>query len=150
MDELLRSLSGLLLRAVPTFLIVVALHFYLKRMFFRPMARVLEERHKATEGARKAAEESLARAAQKADEYEASLRTARSEIYKEQEEARQKLRQEQANAVAEARLSAEAAFKDASRQLADELALAQESLSRQTDSLADGIVERVLHGRVVA
>ena len=118
MDELLRSLGGLALKAIPTFLLVVLLHLYLKRMFFGPMARVIEERYQATEGARKAAEESLARAAAKADEYEASLRAARNEIYREEEEVRQKLRQEQAQAVAEARRNAEAAGKEARQQLA--------------------------------
>ncbi len=149
MDELLRSLGGLALKAIPTFLLVIALHLYLKRMFFRPMARVIEERYQATEGARKAAEESLARAAAKADEYEASLRAARSEIYREEEEARQRLRQEQAQAVAEARRNAEAAAKEARQQLAAELVSAKESLSLQTGALADQIVDSVLHGRVV-
>ena len=149
MDELLRSLGGLALKAIPTFLLVVALHFYLKRVFFGPMARVIEERYQATEGARKAAEESLARAAAKADEYEASLRAARSEIYREEEEVRQKLRQEQAQAVAEARRSAETAAMEARQKLAAELVAAKESLALHNDSLADQIVDSVLHGRVV-
>jgi F-type H+-transporting ATPase subunit b len=149
MDEVLRSLGGLLLKAIPTFLIVVALHFYLKRMFFGPMAKVIEERYNATEGARKAAEESLARAAEKTAEYEASLRAARSEVYREQEEVRKKLREEQANAVAEARRSAETAVQEASRQLAAELVTAKESLALQTGSLADRIADSVLHGRLV-
>ena len=149
MDELLRSLGGLALKAIPTFLLVIALHFYLKRMFFRPMARVIEERYQATEGARKAAEESLAKAAAKADEYDASLRAARNEIYRQEEEIRQRLRQEQAQAIAEARRSAEAAAKEARQQLAAELVAAKESLAPHTDSLADQIVDSVLHGRVV-
>src|ERR1700690_2020536 len=148
MDELLRSLGGLALKAIPTFLLVVALHFYLKRVFFGPMARVIEERYQATEGARKAAEESLARAAAKADEYEASLRAARTEIYREEEEARQKPRQEQGQALAEPRRSAEFAALEARQQLAAELVTAKESLALQTDSLADQIVDSVLHGRV--
>ena len=138
-----------MLTAIPTFLLVLALHLYLKRMFFRPMARVMEERYQATEGARKAAEESLARAAQKATEYEASLRAARGEIYREQEETRQKMRQDQDRAIVEARRSAEAAVKEAGQQLAAELVAAKESLALQTGSLADQIVNSVLHGRVV-
>jgi F-type H+-transporting ATPase subunit b len=149
MDELFRSLGELFLKAIPTFLLVIALHLYLKRVFFRPMARVLEKRFDATEGARKAAQESLARAAEKAAEYETDLRAARSEIHREQEEVRQKLRKEQARAVVEARHSAEAAVEEASRQLAAELVAAKQSLALQTDSLADEIVDSVLHGRVV-
>jgi F-type H+-transporting ATPase subunit b len=147
MDEVLRSLGGLLLKAIPTFLLIVLLHLYLKRMFFRPMARVIEERYQATEGARKAAEERLAKAAGKAAEYEASLRAARGEIYREQEELRQSLRQDQARAIAEARQSAGAGAKEASRQLAVELEAARQSLALQTESLASQIADSVLHGR---
>lgn len=138
-----------MLTAIPTFLLVIALHFYLKRMFFRPMARVMEERYQATEGARKAAQDSLARAAEKAAGYEASLRAARSEIYREQEEVRQRMRQDQAQAVADARRAAAAAVKEAGQQLAAELVAARESLALQTGSLADRIADSVLHGRVV-
>jgi F-type H+-transporting ATPase subunit b len=149
MDEVLRSLGGLLLQAIPTFLLVVALHFYLKRVFFRPMDRVLSARYSATEGARKLAEESLKKAAEKAAEYENSLRTARGEIFREQEEFRKKLREDQARATAEAKKHAEVMVKDAGRQLADDLEAAKRSLETHTESLAEGIVESVLHRRAV-
>ncbi len=137
-----------MLKAIPTFLLVIALHFYLKRMFFRPMARVLQERYDATEGALKAAEESLARAAEKAAEYEAALRSARSDIYREQEEFRHKLHQDQMNVITEARHSAEATVQAAGRELAAEVAAAKQSLALQTDALASRIADSVLHGRV--
>ena len=69
MDSILRDLGGILLRAVPTFLLVIFLHFYLKSVFFGPIQRILQKRYEATEGARKLADESLARAAQKTAEY---------------------------------------------------------------------------------
>ncbi len=147
MDEVLRSLGGLLLQAVPTFLLVIFLHFYLKRVFFRPMAKVLAERYDATEGARKTAEESLAKATEKAAEYEAALRSARADIYKEQEEFRKKLRDEQAAAIQDARASAAATVKAASQQLAAELAAAKQSLTPQTETLAGQIVQAVLQRR---
>lgn len=149
MDEVLRSLGGLLLQAIPTFLLVVALHFYLKRVFFRPMDRVLSERYAATEGARKLADESLKKAAEKAAEYENSLRIARGEIFREQEEFRKKLREDQARAIEEARKHAGVMVADAGRQLGEELAAAKRELAQQTESLAGGIVESVLHRRAV-
>jgi F-type H+-transporting ATPase subunit b len=149
MDEVLRSLGGLLLKAVPTFLLIVLLHFYLKRVYFGPMARVLSERYNATEGARKMADESLAKASQKAAEYESAIRAARSDIYREQEEFRQKLRQDQMHAAQEARQRADATVKEASRQLAGELESAKRSLALQTESLADEIAKTVLHRRAV-
>ena len=147
MDKLLASLGELLLKALPTFLLVVLLHFYLKRVYFRPMARLLKERYDATEGARALARESLAKAAEKAAEYEAALRAARAEIYHEQEQFRQSLRQEHAHAVQDGRRKAEALVKEARQQLAVEAAAARESLRRQSDFLAEEIVQSVLGGR---
>jgi F-type H+-transporting ATPase subunit b len=45
MEEILSQLGQLLLRAVPTFVLVVVLHFYLKYMFFKPLHKVLHERY---------------------------------------------------------------------------------------------------------
>ena len=149
MEDTLRALGGLLLQAIPTFLIVLLLYFYLKRMYFRPMERVLAARYEATEGARKLAEESLAKASRKAAEYDAALRAARAEIYREQEAFRQTLRQEQAQAVEEARQRATAVVKDASLQLDAELAAARESLRQDAGALADQIVESILRRRPV-
>lgn len=147
MDEVLRSLGGLLLEAIPTFLLVVLLHLYLKRVFFRPMGEVLAKRYAATEGARKSAEESLKKAAEKAAEYENSVRIARGEIFKEQEGFRKKLREDQARAIEEARKHAATVVADAGGQLAQELEAAKQALTAQTESLAGSIVESVLHRR---
>ncbi len=147
MDQVLHALGGLLLNAVPTFVLVIALYFYLKRMYFRPMARVLAERAEATEGARRQASDMLAQASAKAAEYDEKLRHARSEIYHEQEQYRERLRQDQAQAVAQARQGASAAVKQASDQLAGEAAAARQLLAAQADSLANEIVQTVLHRR---
>lgn len=148
MEELLRSLGLLILKAIPTFLLIVVLHFYLKWVYFRPMERVLKARYEATDGARQLAEQSLARAAEKATEYENALRAARSEMYREQEEFRRTLRQEQADTVQRARQEAEAGVQQARQQLAAELETAKEVLGRQADSLAEEIAETILRRRV--
>jgi F-type H+-transporting ATPase subunit b len=148
MDRTLHDLAGLLLKAVPTLLLVLVLHFYLKRMFFRPLERVLKARYDATEGARKLAEESLARASEKAAEYEQAIRAARAEIYREQEQFRQQLRQQQAAAFQEARRNADELVKQAGESLAGELAEARQTLERESQTLAGRIVERILDGSV--
>src|SRR5919107_6148748 len=100
MEATLNALGQILLQAIPTFVLVLLLHQYLKAVFFKPLTRVLAERSEATEGARKKAAESLERAAAKAAAYEESLRAARNEIYKEQEEVRRRWLEEQAVQVA--------------------------------------------------
>jgi F-type H+-transporting ATPase subunit b len=149
MEKTLHDLGELLLRAVPTLLLVVLLHFYLKRVFFRPLERVLKARYDATEGARKLAEESLAKASEKAAEYEQAIRVARTEIYREQEDFRQRLRREQAAALEEAKRNADDLVKQAGQGLAVELAEARQTLERDSQTLAGQIVERILRRRVV-
>src|ERR1051325_3418252 len=137
MDVILHQLGQLLLKAVPTFLLVVFLQFYLKRVFFKPLENVLHQRYEATEGARKAADESLARAAAKAAEYEAALRAARSEVYKSQEELHKQLQEGESVQVAEARQRADAAVKAAKAELAKEVEAAKASLGRDSEALAN-------------
>jgi F-type H+-transporting ATPase subunit b len=147
MDAILTSLGGLLLRALPTFLLVLLLHFYLKRMFFIPLDKALDARRQATEGARIAAQTSMEMASRKAAEYETAIREARGAIYKEQEGTRLTWRQEHAGAVEESRRSASEMVKQARVQLAADAAAAGESLAAESDRLAGVIAESILRGR---
>lgn len=147
MERILHDLAELLLKAVPTFLLVVLLYFYLKWVFFRPLERVLAARQEATEGARRLAEESLNKAAAMAAQYEAAIRAARTAIYREQEEFRQRWRQERAAALEEARQRAEALVTEADQRLEIELAEAKQVLQQHTETLAAGIVRRILDRR---
>ena len=147
MDETLRALGGILLRAIPTFVLVVLLHFYLKFIFFKPLQKVLRQRYEATEGARKLAESSLAKAAEKAAEYEAALRAARSDTYKELEQLRRQLQDERAAGVREARARAEAAVAQARAALGAEVASLKKNLEAESETLADRIANKILRGR---
>jgi F-type H+-transporting ATPase subunit b len=147
MESVLASLSALLVRALPTFFLLLLLHFYLKAMFFKPLERALKERKAATTGVKKLADEALANAEKKAAEYEEALRAARSELYKEQEAQRLHWREEQTNAVAEMRKRMEASVADGRQRVAAEKEAAQASLAAQSDSLANEIAESVLDGR---
>lgn len=147
MEETLRQLGGILLRAVPTFILVVLLHLYLKFIFFKPLERVLRERYEATEGARKLAEESMARASQKAADYEAALRAARTETYKEMEQLRRKLQDDRAASVKAARAEADAAVAHAKAALSAEVEALKKNLGAESDALADRIASKILSGR---
>jgi F-type H+-transporting ATPase subunit b len=147
MDETLHQLGGILLRAVPTFIIVVLLHFYLKFIFFKPLQQVLRQRYEATEGARKLADASLLKASEKAAEYEAALRSARSDTYKELEQLRRKMQDDRAAGVKEARARAEAAVAQAKAALAAQVEGLKKDLEAETDALADRIAGKLLRGR---
>jgi len=146
MDDTLRALGEILLKAVPTFLLVVLLHFYLKKMFFQPMEKMLHKRFEATEGARKLAEQSLARASARIAEYEAAIRAARSEIYQAQEQFYRELQDSQSAQIAAARQSAEAAVHEARAQLASDVEEAKLTLGRSSELLAAEIADSILRG----
>ena len=144
MDAILRDLGGILLRAVPTFLLVIFLHFYLKTVFFGPMQQVLRRRYEATVGARKMADQSLERAAQKTSELEAALRAAKAQVYHQQEQLHQQLQEQQEAALLAARKQAEAMIAQAKADLAKDVETAKAGLARESDVLANQIAESIL------
>ena len=149
MEATLHALGQILVQALPTFFLVLFLFVYLRSMFFRPLEKVLAERAEATEGARRKAAEALDRANAKAAAYEEQIRAARNDIYREQEEVRQKWRDEQTAQVAAARQSAEAAVKDARAQLANDAEIAKASLAANSQALAEQISAAILQRRPV-
>lgn len=140
----MHALGGILLKAVPTFLLVILLHFYLKNIFFKPLEKVLHQRYEATEGARKLAEQSLEQAAAKTASYEAQLRAAKAAMYQSQEQLHKQSQEREAAVVGEARKSAEAAVKLATAQLAKDVEAAKTSLAADSESLANQIAETIL------
>ena len=147
MEAVISSLGKLLVSAIPTFVLLLLLHFYLKWAFYGPMDRLLRERWEATEGARKAADESLANAQEKADAYEQAIRDARGELYQEHEEMRRKREEQQAAALAEARQKTDGMVREAKAELTSETEAAKQSLRAETEALAEEIAGAVLSGR---
>src|ERR1041385_1435540 len=137
MQETLNALGGILLKAIPTVILLIILHFYLKAVLFGPLDRVMQKRRELTEGARKIAEDSLAAATRKAEEYEAKLRDARAAVYKQQEEIRKRWLEEQSQQVAEARARSEATVKSAREAIAADAASARETLEDSTSGNRD-------------
>jgi F-type H+-transporting ATPase subunit b len=144
MEATLQALGQILLKAVPTFLLVIFLNFYLKAVFFKPFRKMLQERYEASEGARKVAEQSLERAAAKAGEYEAALRRAKGEVYENQGRIHQQLLEQQESDLRAARKQADAAVARARADLAKDVEAAKDGLARESEILAQQIAESIL------
>ena len=144
MEATLHQLGGILLQAVPTILLLLLLHIYLKVVFFKPLEQVLHKRYEATDGARKLAQESLERAAQKTREYEAAMRAARAEIYQSQEQLHKRLQEEQTVRWKAARAEADTMIDGAKAALAADAEAAKASLARESEALASQIAETIL------
>ena len=149
MDATLQQLGGLLLKAVPTIVLLLIVHFYLKWMFFRPLREVLAKRRAATQGMRESAEALLAKADEQTKSIEANLRATREEIYQEQEESRRRWLAEQTQHLEEARQQARELVHQSKVQLENETAAAKRDLAATADSLADQIARSLLERRMV-
>jgi F-type H+-transporting ATPase subunit b len=147
MEATLNALGGILLNAIPTFVLIIFLHFYLKSVFFTPLEKVLQQRTEATAGARKRAEESLRLAEEKARQHDEILRNARGEVYKEQEEQRKKMLADQSAQIAEASAKAKASVAAAREQIAAETAAAKQALGEESRQTATRIADSILAGR---
>ena len=147
MNQILQALAGILLKAIPTMCLLLFLYFYLKAMLFSPLTRVLKQRDELTAGTRLAADKSLRDAERKVQEYEAKIREARAEIYREQEVTRAQWLADQAPQLAEARERTGAATMKAKEHMAEEVAAARQSLMESSGALADEIAAAVLAGR---
>ena len=144
MESTLHALGGLLLRAIPTFVLVLLIHFYLKKMFFKPLEHVRQQRYEATEGARLRAQQSMERAEAKAAEYGAALRAAQANVYQAQEQLHRQLQDRQSAELQEARQKADALVQQARADLAREVEAQKDALERESDSLAERIADSIL------
>jgi len=149
MDVIFHQLGELLLRALPTVVLVTIVHFYLKGVFFKPLGKALQQRYEATEGARKLAEQSLKNAAAKTAEYEAAIRAARAEVYQAQEQAHRQAQELQAQALGEARRRIEAALNEAKAGITRDIEAAKIELAADSGLLANEIADSIL-GRSAA
>jgi F-type H+-transporting ATPase subunit b len=142
-DQILAKVGALMLQAVPTLFIVIVLHFYLKAMLFKPLAKVLADRDTLTKGARDKAESSLKLAEEKASQYEKAIRDARNELYKEQEAMRKQWLTDQASQVEKARASADASIQSAKEELAKDVAAARQGLAAEAEQIAEKIAASI-------
>ena len=145
--EIVNQLGELFLAAVPTVIIVFLFYLFLRWSFFKPMQRVLSERHKRAEGARIEAEASRVSMHEKLRSYNDSLKKARVEIFAEQESQRRRTLDERQATINTARATAQAALQEAKKGIAADVKAAHAELERSKDTLANDIAEAILAGR---
>ncbi len=149
MEATLQSLGELLLKAIPTIVLLLIVLIYLRWMFFGPLEKILAQRREASSGALKNAEALMAKAEQTAAAIEAQLRKAREEIYQEQEAARREWMTAQASQLDQARHQSHELVHQARQKLAAETAAAKRELAATADGLAEQIAQSLL-GRKTA
>jgi F-type H+-transporting ATPase subunit b len=147
MDATLHALGDLLIKAIPTALLFIFLAVYLQKVFFKPLARILEERQKQTEGVRELANQAMEAADRKTSEFEHALQAARAEIHAEHEKQRQQWIAEQTARIAETRAEADRQIQQAREQIFAEVQKAEAEMSSHIEALSDQIVSCLLRRR---
>ncbi len=136
-----------MLRAVPTFVLVLLLYVFLKKVFFNPLEKILHQRFQESEGAMNAARAAASEAEKKRAQYEQALKEARTDIYRIHERERQKALEESAEQIRQARLRAEERLRASRQQLQSEVEEAKAQLAQESAQLADSITHAVLRPR---
>src|SRR5918912_1017908 len=117
MDATLNALANLLLEAIPTAVLFLFLAYYLKKVFFIPVAHILEERRKATEGVRELSQRAFEAADKRNSEFETALQLARADLGQENEARRRQWDQEEQEAIAKAHAEAQERIEAARREI---------------------------------
>ncbi len=147
MDATLHELGSLLIQAIPTILFFILVTAFLKRVYFKRIAHVLEERRKATEGARELARQAFDAADRKTSEFERALQLARNQLHQENEEQRARWEEEQARRLSEARTQAESQIQQARQEIAAEAEQADAQIAGYAETLSEQIINALTRRR---
>ncbi len=144
MDETLHQLEGLLLGSVPTIFLFLLIVILYRLLVYDPLTRVLDQRRERTDGAIEQADEAMAAAAAKTQEYEAQLRAARSRIFEARQLKQQQWARERDSAVAEAHAAAQRQVEEAKSALQAQTSAGRHTIEDSIDQLAGEILAAVL------
>jgi F0F1-type ATP synthase membrane subunit b/b' len=147
MDATLKALAALALEAIPTVLFFIFLTHYLKRIYFIPIANILEERRKQTEGLRELARRAHEEADKRGYEFESAIIMVRAQLLQENEVQRRQWAEEQAKLVEQARAAAEQQAAAAKLEIARELESAKSDIAPSVNQLSSQIVDSLLKRR---
>jgi F-type H+-transporting ATPase subunit b len=143
-DELLRQLGDLFLGSVPTIIIFLILVLSYRFVLYGPMVRMLAERRAMTAGAIEKAHAAIAAAEAKSQEYEAKLRAARAEIFRNRELRVQQWNAQRDKALESARLAARERAATARKLVEAEADAARAQIEASSNELASKILQVIL------
>lgn len=147
MASTLHALGNLLIQSIPTVLFFIFLAVFLNATLFKPLARILEERRKATAGTRELAQQAMEAANRKSGEFERALQMARTQIYQENDAERRKWADEEGRRIDQARAAAEHSIEQARTEIEAQTQQARAELDLQIQNLSEQITNSLLRRR---
>ena len=116
----------------------------LNTLIFKPILRVIDQRAASVRGARELAESASQKAREALAEYDRRLHAARTEVYGQMDDMRRTSLEKRTELLAVTRTALEQELAAATTRVRQESEAARASLDRDSSSLADAIVARVL------
>jgi F-type H+-transporting ATPase subunit b len=144
MQEIIQQVEALFLGSVPTVLLFIVLVLAYQFLVQGPLTATLKQRRARTEGAIEDAQKAIAQAEDRAAEYDAKLRQARSEVYKIREQRVKHWTAERDAALDAARKVAALKVSQAKAELEAEAVLARQTIHASAGELANQVVRAIL------
>ena len=144
MDELLKQLGDLALGAIPTMILFILLVLAYRFILFGRLEKTREERRERTAGALEKSRQAIGQADVRTQEYEARLRAARAEIFRNREQRMQRLNADKDSALAVARLAAQQRVESAQTALNAQAADSRKQIEASANQLAAQVLAVVL------
>lgn len=135
------SLDGSIIPAVIIFLVLLTA---LNKILFQPLLRVQAEREKRTSGSMAETRARLEHGLKLFNGYQATIKNARMEAYRRQEQVRAEAMSRRAGALAQARVDGEKLIEEARGSIQAEIQAAKEKLDSDAREMAGGIAASIL------
>ena len=135
------SLDGSIIAAIIIFLVLIAA---LNRLLFKPLMRVQAERESRTTGLMNQTQENLNHHLNLFSEYQASIKNARMEGYRRQEQLRAEALKKRAEVLAQSRTAAERIILDSRDSINSQIKTAKQQLTLDAQEMAQRISSTIL------
>lgn len=132
---------------VPAIIIFLLLIFALNQLLFKPLQRVQAEREGRTSGLMNEAQAKMDHQLGLLNEYHATVKNARMEAYRHQEQLRNEAMKKRAEVLAKARAAGGQMIQDSRASILSQVDTAKRQLDQEAQELAKGITTAVL-GRI--
>jgi F-type H+-transporting ATPase subunit b len=144
LDLILHQLGDLFLRSLPTVVLFLLLLIAYRLLVHAPLVKVLAQRRERTIGAVERAHAAIEAADARAQEYEARLRAARTEIFQSREQRVQAMQRARDRVLEEARHAAQEQVRTARASLEAQAAETRTALEGRADQLAQEILRAIV------
>jgi len=129
---------------IPAIIIFLLLIVTLNQLLYKPLQRVQAEREKRTTGLLREAQSKMDHQLELFNEYEATIKNARMETYRRQEQLRGEAMKKRAEVLAGARTAGEKMIQDSRDSILSQVETAKRQLEMEAKELARGIASTIL------